>query len=164
MPRVLIKRLSRTNQILFGPGLLSTLGEVSACITSSSFDLLSISKGEQHRRQRKMLNPVFSITHMRHMLPIFYSTIRRVRIAHPVCIKPWSMLSQARDAMSLRVQSGPQELDVASWMGRAALELIGQGGLGYSFDPLVDDNKDEFAEALKLLLFVPTSFLCRTLR
>ena len=24
-----------------------------------------------HRRQRKMLNPVFSIKHMRHMIPIF---------------------------------------------------------------------------------------------
>lgn len=37
------------------------------------------------------------------------------------------------------------------WMGRAALELIGQGGLGYSFDPLVADMKDTFGQALKSL-------------
>lgn len=32
-----------------------------------------------HRRQRKMLNPVFSGAHMRDMTPIFYD------IAHKVC-------------------------------------------------------------------------------
>lgn len=41
-----------TNKVLFGDGLLSTLGE-------------------RHRKQRKMLNPVFSISHMRDMVPAF---------------------------------------------------------------------------------------------
>ncbi|TFY56428.1 hypothetical protein EVJ58_g7653 [Rhodofomes roseus] len=103
------------NQALFGPGLLSTLGE-------------------QHRKQRKMLNPAFSVTHMRFMLPVFYDTCRRLR-----------------DAISRRVKDAPQEIDMANWMGRTALELIGQGGLGYSFDKLVDDKKDVFAESLKRL-------------
>ncbi|KZT70323.1 cytochrome P450 [Daedalea quercina L-15889] len=103
-----------TNLALFGPGLLSTLGE-------------------QHRRQRKMLNPVFSTNHMRYMLPTFYETVGRLR-----------------DALQARVKNGPRELDMANWMGRTALELIGQGGLGYSFDKLVDDSKDPFAESMKL--------------
>ncbi|EED81963.1 predicted protein [Postia placenta Mad-698-R] len=30
------------------------------------------------------------------------------------------------------------------WMGRTALELIGQGGLGYSFDKLVEDGDNEY--------------------
>lgn len=34
--------------------------------------------GESHRKQRKLLNPVFHINHMRHMSPIFYRTIHRV--------------------------------------------------------------------------------------
>ena len=33
-----------------------------------------------------------------------------------------------------------------------ALELIGQGALGYSFDPLVEDVTDPFAEAVKCFL------------
>lgn len=36
-----------------------------------------------------------------------------------------------------------------NWMGRTALELIGQSGLGYSFDPLVADSSDEFLTAIK---------------
>lgn len=36
--------------------------------------------GDLHRRQRKMLNPVFSIKHMRYMTPLFY------RVAENVCM------------------------------------------------------------------------------
>ena len=34
------------------------------------------------------------------------------------------------------------------------MELIGQGGLGYSFDPLVEDVSNPFAEAVKNLVYV----------
>ncbi|KAF8962739.1 cytochrome P450 [Flammula alnicola] len=78
------------NKLIFGHGLLSTLDE-------------------QHRKQRKMLNPVFSIAHMRGM-----------------------------NAFTAKVNDGPQEIDVLSWMTRTALELIGQSGLGYSFDSLTE--------------------------
>lgn len=43
---------------------------------------------------------------------------------------------------------------MAKWMGRTALELIGQGGFGHSFDPLVEDKRDSLAIALKLFLYV----------
>ena len=59
---------------------------------------------------------------------------------------------QLRDALEARVSDMPQELDMAAWMGRTALEIIGQGGLGYSFDRLVSDNKDSLAISLKSLL------------
>ena len=42
------------------------------------------------------------------------------------------------------------------WMGRMALELIGQGGLGYSFDPLVRDTKDAYAEAIHDFTYAPS--------
>ncbi|RPD61500.1 cytochrome P450 [Lentinus tigrinus ALCF2SS1-6] len=105
----------KTNQIVVGPGLLGTLGE-------------------HHRKQRKMLNPVFSIAHMRHMIPIFNQVGRRLV-----------------DAITKEVSgsSAAVEIDVLSWMGRTALELIGQAGLGYSFDPLVKEAPDDFAAAIK---------------
>ena len=41
-----------------------------------------------------------------------------------------------------------------SWMGRTTLEVIGQAGLGYSFDPLTEDRPDDFATAVKDFLCV----------
>lgn len=57
--------------------------------------------------------------------------------------------------MAARLANGPRELDVLGWMGRTALELIGQGGLGYSFDPLVEDASESTGDAIKTLLYVP---------
>ncbi|KAH9949903.1 cytochrome P450 monooxygenase [Amylocystis lapponica] len=105
-----------TNLVVFGPGLLGTLGD-------------------HHRKQRKLLNPVFSVSHLRYMLPIFYRVV-----------------DQLRDAIGSQVSTGPQEVDVLNWMGRTALELVGQGGLGYSFDPLIEDKPNALGDALKALL------------
>ena len=44
-------------------------------------------------------------------------------------------------------------------MGRATLELLGQGAFGYSFDPLVDDTTNDFAEAVKSYLYVSAGHL-----
>lgn len=37
-------------------------------------------------------------------------------------------------------------------MGRTALELIGQGALGYSFDPLIENASDDFGDSVKQFL------------
>ncbi|KAJ3551150.1 hypothetical protein NM688_g4887 [Phlebia brevispora] len=115
------------NRLTFGPGIFGTLDE-------------------QHRKQRKMLNPVFSINHMRHMTPVFYDTAHRLRRAVS------SQLSYQNDG----------EVDMLQWMGRTALELIGQGGLGYAFDPLVANTHNSYGEALKA--FLPTLGRCLNYR
>ncbi|KAL1948949.1 hypothetical protein VTO73DRAFT_10755 [Trametes versicolor] len=103
---------------LLGLGLLATLGD-------------------HHRKQRKTLNPVFSINHMRHMSPIFYEVSHKLR-----------------SAIQARLHDGhPTEVNMVGWMGRTALELMGQGGLGYSFDPLVSDAADEYGSAIKDLMY-----------
>ena len=38
-------------------------------------------------------------------------------------------------------------------MGRTALELVGQGMMGYSFDSLVDEVHNDSAEAIKAFVF-----------
>lgn len=53
--------------------------------------------------------------------------------------------------MASEVGASVTEINLADWMGRTALELIGQGGLGYSFDPLVSNVKNLYGEALKEL-------------
>jgi hypothetical protein len=44
--------------------------------------------------------------------------------------------------------NSPQEINIADWMGKVALELIGQAGFGYSFGALEGKN-DRFSHALK---------------
>ncbi|KAI0789862.1 cytochrome P450 [Abortiporus biennis] len=114
------------NRLIFGPGLMSTVGE-------------------HHRRQRKMLNPAFSTSELRELLPIFRSVTARLH-----------------KGLKARLQNTSQEVDVLDWTTRTALEIIGQGGLGYSFDPLVEERPDPAAEAVKAL--EPTLFPMYILR
>ncbi|KAJ3534433.1 hypothetical protein NM688_g7137 [Phlebia brevispora] len=105
---------------VFGPGILSVAGE-------------------NHRRQRKMLNPAFSTSHIREMTPVFYGVADRLG-----------------KAIEMHLNGARKEVDILNWMSRAALEIIGQAGLGYSFDPLTHEIKNDLADALKRLL--PATF------
>ena len=62
-----------------------------------------------------------------------------------------------RRAITAHIDGATGEVDILGWLGRAALELIGQGGLGYSFDPLEADMDDGYGHALKQLQSVVIS-------
>ncbi|KAI0079854.1 cytochrome P450 [Panus rudis PR-1116 ss-1] len=94
-------------------------------------------QGNHHKRQRKMLNPVFSAKHMKGLTPLFYQVARKVQ-----------------SGVEKEVKDGPADVDIFVWLGRAALELIGQGGLGYSLDPLLSGKPSPLGDALKS--FLPT--------
>ncbi|KAJ3492937.1 hypothetical protein NLJ89_g11134 [Agrocybe chaxingu] len=97
--------------------------------------------GEQHKRQRKMLNPIFSIGHMRQMVPTFYN------VAH-----------QLRDALQKKVECGPQEIELVSLMTGTALELIGQSGLGFTFNSFTS-NPHPYSLAAKQIVTVSFDLL-----
>ncbi|KAI0717427.1 cytochrome P450 [Cerioporus squamosus] len=122
-------------QVILGPGLLGT-------------------HGEQHRRQRKMLNPVLSTKHLRAMMPIVYSVIYKVSTAAHTRLKlaRTNQRFHRLDAIFQRVPAGAKEgveLDMMSWMGRTTLEILGQAGFVYPFDPLTEDRPEEFAQVVR---------------
>ena len=103
-----------------------------------------------------MLNPVFSGAHMRNLTPLFYDVADKVKEIASIyaCVHLMAPTMQLRTAIESQVKEGPKDLDILAWMGRAALELVGRGGLGYSFDDLVSQSRNEFAQAVKALKFV----------
>ncbi|KAJ3964220.1 cytochrome P450, partial [Lentinula raphanica] len=113
---------TRASRLNFGRGLFGT-------------------PGHEHRRQRKILNPVFSVAHLREMFPTFLEITHK--LGHTLKGQLQSNNTQT------------QEVDIISWMGRTALEIIGQAGLGYSFDSLTDEsNAHPYSHIIKEL--VPT--------
>lgn len=47
------------------------------------------------------------------------------------------------------VTDGAKDVDMMEWIGRTALEVIGQTGLGYSFDDLGDKPPHPYSLAVK---------------
>ncbi|KAJ7729174.1 cytochrome P450 [Mycena metata] len=99
-------------------------------------------EGEHHRKFRKTMIPAFSTANLRRMVPTFYEVVQRARDG---LIQPF-------------IRDGPQELDLNNILCRTSLELIGQTGIGYSFDPMLPgkERTDQYARALKGLL--PAAF------
>ncbi|KAL1744127.1 cytochrome P450 [Schizophyllum fasciatum] len=116
-----------TNSVIFGKSLLSTMGA-------------------HHKKQRKLMNPVFSTAHMRNMIPIFYEVANALRATFEEL-----------------TEKGPAEIDLLQWMGRTATELIGRSGLGYSFDSLARDAP-EHPYATSVKEYIPTMFRLHVLR
>lgn len=113
------------NKLIFGDGLISTLGE-------------------QHRKQRKMLNPVFSTSNMRELLPIIQTISRQLKSALVSNLSACSEHDHAGRRESV-------ELDVLPWLSRSSLDCICEGVLGYHSAALDTGNEDEYTDALRML-------------
>jgi cytochrome P450 len=61
---------------MFGDGLIATTG--TRYYSGFLRKYLTTSIGEQHRKQRKLLNPVFSTSNMRELLPTLQSIAHKL--------------------------------------------------------------------------------------
>ncbi|VDC04668.1 unnamed protein product [Peniophora sp. CBMAI 1063] len=122
-PEVDLTGTTHVNMFMLGPGLLTT-------------------NGSQHRRQRKVLNPAFSGTKIRHISPLVQEVVK-----------------QFRSSLITRIElSGGDIIDVAPSLGHLALEVVGQAHFGCSFfggslDALKGDSEgSEYVSAAKELV------------
>ncbi|KAJ1300719.1 hypothetical protein OPQ81_002363 [Rhizoctonia solani] len=80
--------------------------------------------GHQHKTQRKILNPVFTSTHMRDLAEVS---------------------QKLNELIELKIQAqggNTAVLDIYKWLSFAALEAAGQAGFGHCFSALEPDSED----------------------
>ncbi|KAG2024085.1 cytochrome P450 [Coprinopsis cinerea AmutBmut pab1-1] len=123
-----------TNKVIFGPGLVATTGE-------------------QHKRQRKLVNPIFSASNLKAISPVFFEIAEKLADVLEAEIK-----SQEEDGED--AQKGI--LDMSEWASRVALEMVGRSVLGYSFDPLDSAHSNPYTSAIKDM--IPTLFKLAVVR
>ncbi|TFK53892.1 cytochrome P450 [Heliocybe sulcata] len=103
-------------------------------------------KGPQHKRLRKMLNPIFSTSNIRELTGSFRGIANKLR-----------------DRLAGQLENdSPTKINVLDWLSRAALDLIGVGGAGYDFHA-IDEEESNYTKAAKDLLPTLTSISAITL-
>ncbi|KAJ5627862.1 hypothetical protein N7490_010090 [Penicillium lividum] len=90
---------------------------------------LIIAEGEEHKRQRKLLMPAFSHRHIKDLYPIFWD--KSVALAREMDAN----IERTGDRSS-------QDFDVADWLARATLDILGAAGLGEEFDTLHNPDNE----------------------
>ena len=61
-------------------------------------------------------------------------------------------LPQMNSGIEAEVKDQTATVDIMEWLGRTALELIGQGGLGVSMDSLGEPIPNPLADSVKMFM------------
>ncbi|RGB30204.1 cytochrome P450 [Rhizophagus diaphanus] len=101
---------------------------------------LVFAEGEDHKRQRKMMNPAFIHNNIKEMVPTF------IRVA-------FTLKSLIEDKVNL----GESEINLTPYLSKATLDVIGLVGFNYEFNSLTSSN--ELSEAYESLMNAPNSAL-----
>ncbi|KAG8928188.1 hypothetical protein FRC02_007264 [Tulasnella sp. 418] len=96
---------------------------------------LLFAEGEDHRRQRRIMNPTFGPLQIKPLIPIFFNKSHELRDI-------W--LSQVAD-------SNGGIIDIFPWVTKATLDIIGLAGFDYNFDSLANGEKNELVKAFNTL-------------
>ncbi|CAL1709425.1 unnamed protein product [Somion occarium] len=93
-------------------------------------------EGEQHRQQRRVMNPAFGPAQIRELTPIFINKAIQLRDI-------WlSEISQ---------NNGCKRIDILNWLSRVTLDIIGLAGFDYEFRNLETGQLNELSEAFKVI-------------
>ncbi|GAC96781.1 hypothetical protein PHSY_004365 [Pseudozyma hubeiensis SY62] len=76
--------------------------------------------GDEHKKQRKMLAPAFSVDSLKGLMPIFTHATNQ-------------MMERFGKDTSLEERWGPDVKDSVKWFGRVTLDIIGRAGFDYDF-------------------------------
>ncbi|KZV92037.1 cytochrome P450 [Exidia glandulosa HHB12029] len=96
-----------------------------------------LAEGEEHKHQRRMLNPAFGFAHTRDLTPIFLEKGAQLReIWNNKCVEA----------------GGSVHLDALDWISRATFDSIGKAGFDYDFGTMNEDGEtNEMAEAFNTI-------------
>ncbi|KAH9915332.1 cytochrome P450 [Fomitopsis serialis] len=102
---------------------------------------LLVVEGDQHRQQRRVMNPAFGYAQIRGLTEIFVEKAQQLRDF-------WSD--------QIAVAGAPARIDVTAGLGKMTLDVIGLAGFNYDFNAL-DDKPNELNQAFTTMFQAITS-------
>ncbi|KZT01283.1 cytochrome P450 [Laetiporus sulphureus 93-53] len=108
---------------VFDPLALSSVVVKDQYIYEETPETMHLLLGERHRKQRRLLTSVSSTANTWHTVPVLFK------------------ITDKGHAIALHIKERVQEINI-----------IGQAGLGYSFDPLTSDSADDFSDAINSII------------
>ncbi|KAF8318459.1 cytochrome P450 [Clavulina sp. PMI_390] len=105
---------------------------VRKMLASALGEGLVIVEGEDHRRQRKIMNPSFGPAHIKSLYPVFMEKSHQANV----------MLSFVQTSSAV-----PAPLDMYDFANRATLDVISSAGFGYEVNAIERGNENELAAA-----------------
>ncbi|GAA5826477.1 hypothetical protein JCM11251_002387 [Rhodosporidiobolus azoricus] len=119
-------------------------------------------EGEDHRRQRRIMQPAFGAAHLRELVPIFFERANKLRDVWTDLIvsgdgdeTAWKD-ADAFKAYQAKRPEGEVTFELDRWFNRLTLDIIGIAGFGYHFNSL-EEKENKLGKAFSTM-FSPRSF------
>jgi hypothetical protein len=105
-------------------------------------DGIVVAEGEDHKRQRKIMNPAFGLIPIREMCKTFVEKAKEVKegIESLFDYKDGQDMSQLEKEVDVKGRDYV-ETDMVSWISRAALDIIGLTGFNHNFNSVKSHSK-----------------------
>ncbi|KAJ3724075.1 cytochrome P450 [Lentinula raphanica] len=97
---------------------------------------LLVQEEDEHRLQRKVMNPAFGIAQIRELTDIFVDESIHLRDI-------W--------ASQVGSENSPVRVEIRSWLSRMTLDVIGRAGFNYRFNALDSTEPDELNKAFSII-------------
>jgi len=111
-------------------------------------DGVLVAEGADHRRQRKMLNPSFSASAVRDMMPIFYDKAYDLKDKLSTLIDDELIEASPTPIIPEDKVAGGRKIDIMRYLALCTLDVIGAAGFDYEFRGLKKPN-NELADAYR---------------
>ncbi|KAJ3805519.1 cytochrome P450 [Lentinula aff. lateritia] len=102
-----------------------------------------VQEEDEHRRQRKVMNPAFGGAQIRELTEIFVDESLHLRDI-------WSS--------QMGADNKPVRVEVQSWLSRMTLDVIGRAGFNYRFNALNSTEPDELSKAFSIIFGISSRF------
>ncbi|KAJ3980614.1 cytochrome P450 [Lentinula detonsa] len=102
-----------------------------------------VQEEDEHRLQRKVMNPAFGVAQIRELAEIFVDESIHLRDI-------W--------ASQLGSDNKPVRVEVQSWLSKMTLDVIGRAGFNYRFNALDSTEPDELIKAFSVIFGISSRF------
>lgn len=96
-----------------------------------------LAEGDEHKGQRRALNPAFSFRHVKDLVPVFWSKSVESVLAMTAQVDA-DAAAQPDDAPGPRTA----RMEASNWASRATLDIIGVAGLGRDFGAIANPDTE----------------------
>ena len=97
-------------------------------------DGILIAEGEEHKRQRRHLNPAFKYHHIRDLYPVFWEKSGEMVNVVTKELKNGTAGTDTNDKGTV--------LEFDNWLSRCTLDIIGIAGMGFNFNAIHDPSNE----------------------
>lgn len=117
-----------------------------------------VAEAADHRRQRRVLNPCFSLQSIKDVMPVFYDKAEELREKLLGLVED-DPLSIAAPTPTLEGDAvlGGRKIDVLKFLSLATIDIIGIAGFDYDFKAL-SQPENELAKAFSNMFLLGQSF------